>query len=84
MKQVENDYNLRIMSASKSGDFVGDTRIVITRNGQLVLDAQSGPLFFVNLPAGPYVVEATSDGQNRKQNVTVGKSKSSHIRLTWQ
>lgn len=54
---VESQYNLRVMSASNDGAFVGDTHLVIRNHrGDTLLDAVAGPLFFAKLPYGTYFV----------------------------
>ena len=49
------------------------------------LEAVAGPIFYAQLPAGSYVVEAaSSEGQIKKQTVTVGKgSKPAALHFTW-
>lgn len=83
------DYNLYVLSASTSGEFVGDTRVVITRNGaaeaEEVLNVESGPLLYVRLPAGSYKLVASLGDQTKEQAFTVNaKGKASTIRLNWK
>ncbi len=83
------DYNLYVLSASTSGEFVGDTRVVITRTGageaEEVLNVDSGPLLYVRLPAGSYKLVASLGDVTKEQTFTVNaKGKPSTIRLSWK
>jgi hypothetical protein len=85
METVRKDYNLSVMSAATSGAFTGDTRIVIRdQSGEELLQADAGPLFYADLPAGRYVVEGYSDGQIKQQPVTITPDKRQHIRFNWK
>src|ERR1700741_3281696 len=69
MKTVKSDYNLSLMSASKAGEFVGDTQVrILDREGNVVVNTYAGPLFYAQLPPGRYTVQAISEGQSRSQN----------------
>jgi len=82
---VKKDYNLRIVSAHTDGAFAGDTRIVIRdHNGDQLVDAAAGPLFYAKLPTGSYTVEATNQGRIKQQHVTVGHNKAASVHLSWQ
>ena len=83
------DYNLYITSAAVSGEFVGDTSILITRmNGseaEEVLNVESGPLLYVRLPAGNYHLSAEQGGQIKEQKFVVNsQGKALTIRLSWK
>ena len=85
MQSVKNDYNLSLVSADKSGAYVGDTQVVISdREGKELLNTESGPLFYAELPPGRYVVEGTSQGQTRQQNVTIAEGKPAHVQFSWK
>lgn len=84
LQQMAPNYNLRIMSALKSGNFAGDTRVIIRdRNGTELINAEAGPLFFADLPAGRYTVEASSEGETKTKNVTVGNGKAANLNFSW-
>lgn len=59
LEQWAKDYTLRIEMARKSGEYLGDMQVrVFNAGGETVLAAPSdGPLFYVQLPDGPYAVE---------------------------
>lgn len=85
MATVKSDYNLSIMSAAVDGSFVGDTRVIISdRQGNALLDVNSGPLFYAKLPPGKYTVQGMSEGQVHKQNVTVAESQPVHLHFSWK
>lgn len=84
LQEVAPNYNVRIMSALKSGHFSGTTRVVIRdRDGNEVINAESGPLFFAHLPAGRYTIEASSEGETKSKNITVGSSKAATLNFSW-
>jgi len=84
LEAVKNDYNLHITSASNSGEFNGDTQISISNlQGQSLLNVSAGPLFYVDLPAGTYKVQAMSDGRSEERKVTVWDKKSSSLYFRW-
>lgn len=83
------DYNLHITSAAVSGEFVGDTSIIINRmhgsETEEVLNVESGPLLYVRLPAGNYHLAAEQGGQIKEQKFAVNaQGKTSPIRLSWK
>jgi hypothetical protein len=83
------DYNLHVMSASASGAFVGDAQVLITRKKgkeqETMLSVITGPLLYVRLPAGTYLLEARLGEQAKRQSFTVAaKGKSANIHLSWK
>lgn len=70
---IAGDFNLKLVFASKSGDYLSDIDVVVsTGRGQPVLEARSeGPWFFARLPNGKYMVTATSNGRSLHRTVTV-------------
>ena len=80
----DRTYNLRIMNVDKAGHFSGDTRIIISDLQQnVLLDAESGPIFYANLPKGRYIVEGHGQEKMKKQTVSIGNTKPAHIRFVW-
>lgn len=83
------DYNLHVMSASSSGAFVGDSRVVITRKvgkeTEEMLSVVAGPILYVRLPAGSYTLAAKLGDQTKKQNFTVSKKgPAARVHLGWK
>ncbi len=75
LKAQEDNYNAHLLLATVSGEYMGDVALSFTdKGGNEVLKVDSaGPLFYVNLPAGAYNVEATSrSGAVQKAKLTVG------------
>jgi hypothetical protein len=89
LETAKNNYNLHITIANGDGQFLADTRIIIRNQaGQEILEAVAGPIFYAQVPAGSYSVEAaSSEGQTKKQNVVVGKAgkanRPSSLHFTW-
>lgn len=78
-------FNLRLLLASKSGEFIGDVRVTIAdAKGRVVLEAVSeGPIFMANLPPGSYEVTASSGEQPYRQKVAVSKGKQASLHFRW-
>lgn len=85
MQSERGDYNLQIMNADKQGHFSGYPHIIITdtQHNEL-LNADSGPLLYTNLPNGRYTVEGSSMGQTKSQNIIISNNKTSRIRFVWK
>src|SRR6202795_2885293 len=67
----EKEYNLKIIAAEKSGDYLADVKVVIeSARKERVLDTtMEGPILLAKLAPGTYTVRATSDGQTLTQTV---------------
>jgi len=84
LQAIKKDYNLHLTSSSKSGEFMGDVRVVISdRSGNELLNVEAGPIFYAELPAGSYNIEARSEGQKQQRHITVGKESPSSLHMTW-
>ena len=87
IEAAKADYNVHILSASASGEFVGDTHVVISRKTadgvEEVLNVDSGPLLYVRLPAGDYTLVAELGEQKKEQKFSVA-SKPVTINLGWR
>ena len=78
-------YNVHITSSSTNGAFVEDTQVIIrNKAGDEVLNANAGPLLYVQLPAGTYSIEATHGDQTQKKRLIVGKKTSAKVHLGWK
>lgn len=67
---------LSLLFARASGDYLADVQVEVKdAKGASALSAKAnGPVCLVDLPAGRYTVEATTEGQTKRQAVTVGKA----------
>ena len=73
LRAKEGEYNLKIVVAATSGDYLADVKIVIeAARNERVLDAtMEGPILLARLAPGTYTVRATSDAQTQTKTVTV-------------
>jgi hypothetical protein len=69
----ESEYNLKIIVAATSGDYLADVQIVIesAKNGRVLDATMEGPILLAKLAPGTYTIRATSDAQPQTKSVTV-------------
>jgi hypothetical protein len=69
----ERDYNLKIIAAEKSGDYLADVQVVIeSARKERVLDTtMEGPILLAKLAPGTYTIRATFDGKTLTRTVTI-------------
>jgi hypothetical protein len=69
----EKEYNLKIVAAEKSGDYLADVKVVIeSARGERVLDVtMEGPLLLARLAPGTYTIRATSRERTLTRTVTI-------------
>ena len=81
----EKDYNLKIVVAATSGDFLADVKIVIeSARNERVLDAtMEGPILLAMMPPGTYTVRATSDAQTQTKTVTIASQGQRQLDFRW-
>lgn len=85
MESIRKNYNLRVMSSEIGGAYVADSKYVIKDSkGAVIVDAMAGPMFYANLPAGSYVLDATNEGRSKTQKFAVGASKPASFHFTWK
>jgi len=82
---LARDFNLKLVFALKSGDYVSDVKVTIAdAAGKQLLDTTSeGPWFLAKLPAGNYQIVATLAGNAQKRSITVGAEKLKTIDFRW-
>jgi hypothetical protein len=69
----EKEYNLKIIGAAKSGDYLAGVKVMIeSATKERVLDTtMDGPILLAKLAPGTYTIRATSGGQTLTQTVTI-------------
>jgi hypothetical protein len=74
LKQVENQYNLRLLFAARNGDYLANIAVTLTdARGNAVLDTISdGPIFYARVPPGRYRLTVSNQGQSQSRDITVG------------
>lgn len=79
------DFNLRLSFADRKGPYIADVQFVIetAKGGQIIRLEGEGPLFFIRLPDGHYVVKATFNRETKAVNVKLLKDKGVHYTLLW-
>lgn len=88
IEAAKAEYNVHILNAKKSGEYLEDTKTVISRkNGKTlepVLEVSAGPLLYVDLAPGSYVVEATRYNITKKKNLVLNaKTKTQDVGFYW-
>ncbi len=73
MNAQAGNFNVRILIAARSGEYMSEVGIRITdkQNAEVLKVDSAGPLFYASLPAGTYTVEAaTESGVTQKATIT--------------
>lgn len=85
LNSVARDFNLKLVFALQSGEYVSGVGIVIAdTRGRTLLDTTSdGPWFLAKLPAGNYRVVATFAGKAEKRSIAIGTGTHRTINFRW-
>ena len=85
LRAKESEYNLKIIVAATSGDYLADVKIVIdSARNERVLDAtMDGPILLAKLTPGTYTVRATSDAQTQTKTVTIPPQGLRNLDFRW-
>ena len=85
LSSLARDFNLKLVFAMKSGNYVSDVKVTIANAaGKTLLDTTSeGPWFLAKLPAGNYQIVATFAGNAEKRTIAVGAAKLRTIDFRW-
>ena len=85
MKVLVTDFNLKLVLALNTGDYLSDVRVAIADSkGKTLVDTSSeGPWFLAKLPPGTYQIVATYAGTEVKRQVTVGPERLNTVHLRW-
>jgi hypothetical protein len=80
------DYNLKIVFAAQTGQYLALIPIRITdTGGRVLLETKSmGPWFFVKLPAGTYKVSAIHESQEKTAQVNLHGGGMDTVRFYWK
>jgi hypothetical protein len=81
----EKEYNIKIVAAEKSGDYLAGVQVVIeSARKERVLDAtMEGPILLAKLAPGTYTIRAVSDGQTLTRTVTVSAQGLGRVDFRW-
>jgi hypothetical protein len=85
LSSLTKDFNLKLVFALKSGNYVSDVKVTIANAaGKTLLDTTSeGPWFLTKLPVGNYQIVATFAGNAEKRTIAVGAEKLKTIDFRW-
>ncbi len=75
MKEMEKDYNLKLVFATTSGNYLAKVHVdILDSKGEKIIEIPSkGPWLFVKLPYGEYMISVTHLEQKKAWRVKVGK-----------
>jgi len=85
LRAKEKEYNLKIIAAEKSGDYLAGVKVVIeSARKEPVLDTtMEGPILLAKLAPGTYTIRATSDGQMLTRTVTIPAQGLRQVDFRW-
>jgi putative lipoic acid-binding regulatory protein len=81
----EKEYNLKIVVAEKSGDYLAGVQIVIEsdKKEQVLDTTMEGPILLARLAPGTYTIRATSDGRPLSRTVTIPAQGLRQVDFRW-
>ena len=85
LSSLTKDFNLKLVFALKSGNYVSDVKVTIANAaGKTLVDTTSeGPWFLTKLPVGNYQIVATFAGNAVKSQIVVGAEKLKTVDFRW-
>jgi hypothetical protein len=81
----EKEFNLKIIAADKSGDYLAGVKVVIesAQKAQVLDTTMEGPILLAKLPPGTYTIRATSNDQKLTRTVTIAAQGLQQVDLRW-
>jgi hypothetical protein len=81
----EKEYNLKIVAAEKSGDYLAGVKVVIesATKAQVLDTTMEGPILLAKLPPRTYTIRATSNDQKLTRTVTIAAQGLQQVDLRW-
>lgn len=85
LNALARDFNLKLVFALTSGEYVSGVRVVITdAKGNTLLETTSdGPWFLARLPTGNYRIVATLADKSLNRQVSVSPGKNRTVDFRW-
>jgi hypothetical protein len=85
LSALSKDFNLKLVFALTSGDYLSDVGVSITdASGRTLLQTTSdGPWFLIKLPAGNYQIVATFAGTALTRQAAVGATELRLVDMRW-
>src|SRR5262245_42711382 len=85
LRTKERDYNLKVVTAMKSGDYLSGVQIVIesAANERMLETTMAGPILLATLPPGSYTIKATAGGQTLTQTVAIDPQRLRQVDFRW-
>jgi hypothetical protein len=74
LRQVENQYNLRLLFAARNGDYLANVAVTLSdaRGGAVLDTIAEGPIFYARVPPGRYRLTVSEQGQSQSRNISIG------------
>lgn len=81
----EKEFNLKIVAADKSGDYLAGVKVVIesAKKAQVLDATMEGPILLAKLLPGAYTIRASSNGQTLTRTVTVAAQGLRQVDFRW-
>jgi hypothetical protein len=85
MKALKPDYNLYLLFALRTGEYLNDIEVAIfdTKKNNIFQAVSLGPFMYINLKPGTYFIKAQLDSQALQQKVTVTGRKGKSVSFIW-
>ena len=85
LRTKEREYNLKIITAMKSGDYLSGVQIVIESptKERMLETTMVGPILLAKLPPGSYTIRATASGQTLIQTVAIEAQGLKQVDFRW-
>jgi hypothetical protein len=85
LRAREKEYNLKIIAADKSGDYLAGVKVVIesAQKAQVLNTTMEGPILLAKLPPGTDTIRATSGDQTLTRTVTIAAQRLQQVDFRW-
>lgn len=85
LNSLAGEFNLKLVFAMKSGEYVSGVRVVIAsaKEAPLLDSTSEGPWFMVKLPSGNYQIVATLAGKTMNRQIAINSEKLRTIDFRW-
>jgi len=85
LKMMEKNFNLKLVFARTTGEYLSDVDVtIVDSGGRVLLDTRTdGPVLMTKLAAGGYEVDASVAGRTERRRVTIGPDRLATVDFRW-